>query len=105
MVIGDREIKIIQGDSYRREITIENISNELIEGVYFTCGDLDICRKLDFYDGVYILSFTPQETEEIGKFNGNYDITIKFVGNVVNTIQFRSPINIIPKNNKVTCYG
>ena len=105
MVIGDRKIEIIQGDSYKREIVVEGVDNELIEGIYFSCNDLNICRKLDFNDGVYILSIFPQETQEIKNFQGNYDITIRFADNTINTIQYRSPFVVKEKNNQVKCYG
>lgn len=105
MVIGDKKIEIIEGDSYKREITVEGVDSSLIEGIYFSCEVLKICRKLSFEEGVYILSFTPEETEKMGKFQGNYDLTVKFIGNIINTIQYRSPFIILPKNNKVMCYG
>lgn len=106
MIIGDRKIEIIQGDSYTRNITIQGVDIALIEGIYFSCESLDICKKLEYNNeqNKYILSFTSEETSNIDKFEGNYDITIKFIDDKINTVQYQSPIIIKKKNNKVTCY-
>lgn len=102
---GNLDIKIIQGDSYRREITIEGIMPELIEGVYFTSADLQICKKCEFVNGIYILEFTPQETSDFKSIYSSYDITIKFTQNKVNTICYNASLIVLPKENKVGCYG
>ena len=107
MIIGDRKIEIIQGDSYTRNITIQGVDIALIEGIYFSCETLGICKKLEYDDEQkkYILSFTSEETNNIAKFEGNYDLTIKFIDDQINTVQYQSPIFIRKKNNKVTCYN
>lgn len=104
-VDGSLDIIIIQGDTYRREITIDGIDNRVIEGVYFSSHELGICKKCDYEDGVYVLYFSPSETENFKAFSGIYDLTVRFNKNDVNTICYNSSIIILPKDNKVTCYG
>ena len=101
MIIGESKITIIQGDSYERYITIEGIDLDLIEGVYFSSAKLNCSKKLFLKNTDYVLSFTPEETMSFPVFNTNYDLTIKFVGNKVNTVQHHSIITILPKTNKV----
>lgn len=102
---GTLDIRIIQGDSYRREITIDGLGQEVIEGIYFSSHELGVCKKCLYEDGVYVLYFSPSETENFKAFSGIYDLTVRFNQNDVNTICYNSSITILEKNNKVTCYG
>ena len=103
-VQGNPKISIIQGDSYTREIAFEGIDIELIESIYFTCDKLSICKKLEKDENLFILYISSNETinYEVGTFD--FDLTIKFKNNDTKTIQYRSIISILEKNNKVICY-
>lgn len=105
MVIGDKRIKIVAGDTYQREIEIKGIDNSYIKHVYFTSDALNICRKLDFYDGVYILSLSSEETKYDEILRGYYDLTIEFIDGKIMTIVYQKPLLIEPKENEVCCYG
>ena len=101
MVIGESKITIVQGDSYERYITIDGISLDLIEGIYFSSDKLNISKKLILKSNVFVLSLTSEETKDLPVVNTNYDLTIKFNNNKINTIQYQATISILKKNNKV----
>lgn len=101
---GSLDIKIIQGDSYRREITVEGISIDLIEGVYFSSAELGVCKKCFKSDNMFILEFNGEETKNYKCVNTSYDLTIKLSGNNVKTICYNASLIILKKENMVTCY-
>ena len=100
---GTLDIKIIQGDSYRREITVEGISLEDIEGVYFSCSALNICKLCPLEKDVYVLLLEASETEKFSCSRVTYDLTIKFKGNIVQTMCYNASLIVFPKTNKVVC--
>lgn len=102
MVIGDSKITIIQGDSYERYITFEGVDLNLIEGVYFSSEKLGIVKKLFLNHNIFILSLTAEETMNFPIMNATYDLTVKFIENKVNTVQYQAVISILSKNNRIT---
>lgn len=102
-IIGNVEIAFVQGDNFTKIISIEDIDNRIIEGIYFTCKDLNICKKCIFYKEEYILEFTSEETEKIKPYIGTYDLTIRFVKDEVITICHNTPFIVLTKKNEVTC--
>ena len=101
-----KEIVIVQGDTYSCEIELENFNLDVDVEIYFSCSELDICKKLvydDFYKS-YILSLLPEETKSFSKGIYDYDITIK-LSTSIKTIQYKSTMVILEKNNEVVCYG
>lgn len=105
MVIGDKRIKIVSGDTYQKRVIIDDIDNEIIKSIYFTSKELNICRELVFRDGAYILTLNSEETKYDEIFRGYYDLTIEFIDGKINTIVYQKPILIEPKENEVCCYG
>ena len=103
MVKGKAEIRIIQGDSYAKNIIIENVDNSLIVAVYFSSARLNVSKQLDYdsENGKHKLFLTRQETANFEKGVYDYDITIKFERDVVRTIPYRTALTILPKVNKV----
>lgn len=103
---GNVRLQIIQGDSFDRIITIEGIEKDKIEGIYFSCEELGICKKLLYneIDNYFLLSLTSNETKEFPKIDTVYDLTIKFNEEKVQTITYCSQITILPKYNKVKCF-
>lgn len=101
-----KKIQIIQGDSYTLEVDFEGIIIDLIDSIYFTCNELSICKQLekDIENNLFRLSIDKNETKEYSNGVYNYDLTIKFVDNNVKTVQYRSILVILEKNNKVVCY-
>ena len=103
---GNPKISIIQGDSYTNEIEFEGIELELIENIFFTCGKLSICKKLekDLENNLFIFHLNSKDTInfEVGTYD--YDLTIQFIDNQYKTIQYQSIISILEKNNKVICH-
>ncbi len=105
MVKGNAEIRIIQGDSYQKNVIIENVEPSLIVAVYFSSNKLNVCKQLDYdsENNKYKLFLTRQETALFEKGVYDYDITIKFERDVVRTIPYRTSLTILPKVNKVGC--
>lgn len=104
-VIGNKNINIIQGDTYTREVTLQNVDIELIKDIYFSCSALSLCKKLEYEEEtkVFNLTFTSKETKELPKGIYNYDLTIEFVQETFKTVQYKSTITVLEKNNKVVC--
>lgn len=101
-----KKIQIIQGDSYALEVDFEGIIIDLIDSIHFTCNELSICKQLekDIENNLFRLYIDKEETKEYSNGVYNYDLTIKFVDNNVKTVQYRSILVILEKNNKVVCY-
>lgn len=103
IVIGNPTIKLVQGDSYQKNFTLEGIEN-VIEGIYFSCKALNFCKKLNYENGVYSFNLSSEETKNFKEFYGNYDITIRFVDKNIQTIFYKANFQILPKINEVNCY-
>lgn len=101
-----KEITIVQGDTYTCEVELENFNLDVEVEIYFSCKELNICKKLvydDFYQS-YILSLLPEETINFPKGIYDYDYTIK-ISTAIKTIQYKSIMSILEKTNEVVCYG
>lgn len=96
-------INIIQGDSCVKEIQIVGLSLDLIEGLYFSCEKLNLCKKLELQDDIYVLEFTSEETMNFPKIYTTFDLTINFVGGSTKTVLFCDSFNVYEKRNKVGC--
>lgn len=105
MVTGNVEIKIIQGDYYQKNVSVKNVDSTLIEGVYFSCDKLNICKKLEYDNDIekYKFILTPQETSELKPIICDYDITIKFTDDKIKTPSYRGSVVVLPKTNEVRC--
>ena len=105
MIKGKAEIRLICGDSYQKNIIIENVDKSMIEDVYFSCEKLHICQKLEYISETNKFRFflSREETKVLEKGVYDYDITIKFVNNIVKTIPYRYLFVVLPKINKVGC--
>ena len=102
IISGTPDIKIIQGDTYTKQIKFTNVDYSLIEYVYFSCKILNITKKLDkLDDGVFQLYFLSAETKLFPVISGNYDLTVKFVDTKINTIVYNETITILAKSNEV----
>lgn len=104
--IGNTRLQIIQGDSFDRIISIEGAEKSQIEGVYFSCEKLEICKKLvyDESNNYYVLSLNASETSDFKTIETTYDLTIKFTNDKTQTATYCSQITIMPKVNKVNCF-
>ena len=102
---GNVRLQLIQGDSFEREIYIEGAELNIIEGIYFSCEKLKICKKLYLNGEYFVLNFTPEETINFPKSEVDYDLTVKFIDNKIETVSYRSQLTILPKINKVSCFG
>ena len=105
MIKGKAEIRFICGDSYQKNVIIENVDKELIEAVYFSSEKLGLCKELEYISETNKFRFylPREETATFEKGVYDYDITIKFINNVVKTIPYRSYFVVLPKVNKVGC--
>ena len=94
-------ITIIQGDTYECEVSIEGVLVEIIDKIYFSSNQLNVCKELEKRDGKFVLKFTPEETMKFETGNLSYDFTIYFVDKTIQTVQYKARISILPKVNKV----
>ena len=97
---GSTDIVIIQGDTNRREIAVD-IDMELIEGIYFSCKDLDLNKKCIRGDKCFILEFSPTETQDLPIYTGTYDLTLKMFEGSIKTICLDQSLMVLEKKNKV----
>lgn len=103
---GNIRLQIIQGDSFDRQVYVEGVETDKIEGIYFTCEKLGICKKLVLTkDSYFTLSISAEESSKFPKIDASYDLTIKFIDDKIQTATYCSQISILPKINKVTCSG
>ena len=100
MIKGQKQIKVIQGDSYQLNVSIENITSA-IDHVVVSCGKLEIKKTLNFDSETnkYIFSLTPDETAILKTGTYDYDLTVFFADEKVQTIAYRSDIVVLPKTN------
>mgnify|MGYP000201033360 CR=1 FL=1 len=103
---GNIRLQIIQGDSFDRQVYVEGVETDKIEGIYFTCEKLGICKKLVLTkDSYFTLSISAEESSKFPKIDASYDLTIKFIDDKIQTATYCSQISILPKINKVTYSG
>lgn len=105
MITGKINIEIIQGDTYQKNVLIENVDLSLIEGVYFSCKELNICQKLEYDNDInrFVFLLTANQTKDLNPIYTDYDITIKFNDSKIKTVSYRGSCSILPKINKVGC--
>lgn len=100
-VMGNTNITIIQGDSYVKNVTLGGVSIDIVKDIWFSSKALNINKKLSLNNGVFELKFTPEETSSLQVGNFDYDLTLRFVDENVDTISYQSLIRILEKNNRV----
>ena len=95
------EISVIQGDSYCLELDTKNVDSEIIKDIYFSSKYLGVCKKLryDKINEVYTLELTPEDTRNFLTGEGDYDITVHFIGDAMETTLYRSTLKILRKSN------
>ena len=101
------DIVIIQGDTSQTNVTIEGVTSDTIKDVYFSCGKLDLSRKLTYDSELdkYVLLFISAETAEFKPITANFDITIHMFDGTVITGLYRGKIIVTDKNNPVEVYS
>ena len=100
MIRGQKQIKVIQGDSYQLNVSVENVTNA-IDNITVSSEKLEI-KKVLTYDSVnnkYIFTLTPNETRNFTVGKTDYDLTIFFADDNVQTIVYKSEITVLPKTN------
>lgn len=101
---GNQDIRIIQGDSYQRNVILENATPESIEGIYISCKALSFTKQLvyDDIDDKYVFHLAAEETEQFKPTDTHYDMTIYFVDKNVKTLSYKARFVILPKINVVS---
>lgn len=105
--VFNSKLVIIQGDTFYRQVTFEGVSIDKISGVYFSCAELGVCKKL-LYNEEYQnweLELTSSETENLQEFSGTYDLTVEFFDKRITTVIYNGLLSVKEKQNKVKCYG
>ncbi len=97
------DIVIIQGDTYQKNVIVDGVFLSAIEGVYFSCGKLNLSKKLEFDGSInkFVLILSSEETASLKPVVTDYDITVKFEGNKVQTGVFRGKLIVSEKNNPI----
>lgn len=100
------DIVIIQGDTYQKNVLVEGVLLDTIEGVYFSCGKLNISKELTFDENLnaWVLLFTHEETQSFKPIVTDYDITVKLFGNNIKTGLHRGRLQVSEKNNPVEAF-
>ncbi len=103
MVKGKKEITIIQGDSYQKNVKILNVDHALIDKVIMSCIKLNINKELtyDSENDKYVFYLSPEETSTYDEIITNYDFTIKFKDDNVKTVCYKSMIRVMSKSNSL----
>lgn len=100
------DIIIIQGDTYQKNVSIEGVYLDSIEGVYFSCGKLKLSKKLPYDStiGRFTLILTSEETTALKPIVTDYDITVKFFDSKIRTGLYRGKLIVSEKNNPVEAF-
>ena len=95
-------LKLIQGDSFQVNVTLDNVDNLIIDSIIFSCSALGLCKKLEHDLNKWVFKLTSSETKNFPKFIGDYDLTIKFIDGNTTTVIYRNSIEVLPKTNDIT---
>ena len=97
-------ISCIAGDVLEVYFTLENIDNEQIEEVIFSCSDrgLEISCLYDEDEDAYAMRLGSAETALLTSGISNYDLTIQFVDGNYFTAVYNNAFQILPKGNKLS---
>lgn len=100
MIKGQKQIKVIQGDSYQLNVSVTNASGT-IDHIVVSSKKLNIKKTLTFdsESNKYIFNLTAEETAEFPVITTDYDLTIFFTDENVQTIAYRAEIVVLPKTN------
>ena len=100
MIKGQKQIKVIQGDSYQLNVSVTNASGT-INHIVVSSKKLNIKKILTFdsESNKYIFNLTAEETAEFPVITTDYDLTIFFTDENVQTIAYRAEIVVLPKTN------
>lgn len=103
MVQGNKEIVVVQGDTYQKNILVENVDPVNIEAIYVSCRDLGINQQLAYDSQInrYIFVMSAEETAKLQSMVTTFDITVYFLEGKVKTVSYLARINVLPKINKV----
>ena len=94
-------IKIIQGDSCVRTVTVTK-GADLVEEVYFTSKALNISQKLPkISDNEYLISIAPEVTINFKPMLTTFDITVILKDNQVDTNVYNEEIRVLKKGNRI----
>lgn len=100
---GNVEILFIQGDTFYKEMIVEDLHPDRIENIYFTCEDLNLCKPCIRSNNIFVLEFDSEETKDLKPYLGTYDLTLKLTTSEVITIGHNFPFIILDKKNEVNC--
>lgn len=100
MIKGQKQIKVIQGDSYQLNVSVTNASGT-IDHIVVSSKKLNIKKTLTFdsENNKYIFKLTAEETANFPVLTTDYDLTIFFTDENVQTIAYKAEIVVLPKTN------
>ena len=100
MIRGQKQIKVIQGDSYQLNVSVANAAST-IDHIVVSSDKLSIKKTLTFdsTSNKYVFTLTAAETTNLQKGTYDYDLTIFFTDTNVQTVAYRADIVVLPKTN------
>lgn len=97
-------ITVIAGDILEVYFLLENIDNEQVENVIFSCADKGIevvCAYSEEEKG-FCLRLESEDTAALECGLVTYDLTIKYPDGNYFTAVYENALNVLPKRNKVS---
>ena len=97
----NNEITIIQGDTYQAKLTVKGLdSTQYVDKCVFSCCYLNIKKEMEIKDNSFLLKFTPEETMAMKNCETDYDITLSFVDESIDTVIYGGKIKVLLKKNR-----
>ena len=100
MIRGQKQIKVIQGDSYQLNVSVANAAST-IDHIVVSCKQLNIKKDLTFdsTSNKYLFTLAATETKHLKTGTYDYDLTIFFTDANVQTVAYRADLVVLPKTN------
>lgn len=96
-------LTIIRGDTLEIEVEILDFDSSLINKVFFTCEDFDICKEFTKVENKYYLKITDEETELFDVTRTFYDVTMQYNLTDMLTLIYKGSFIVLDKINGVSC--
>ena len=98
----NNKIELIVGDTLNRLFVVSGENVEYIQNVYFICKDLGISQELQFIgENEWLLNIDKSITANFEPMTTDYDIKINFTNNMLETVSYQAPLEILENKNKL----
>lgn len=99
---GCYDLFIIQGDNFNSNVLIDGLSDtRIIQKIVFSSKKFNLKEELiEEDDGTYTLIIPSEKTKNLEVGVGDYDLTVIFFDNSIQTVVYRGKLCILEKVNK-----